>query len=362
MSTGQRLVWAALAVAWIAMLAGCGTPGAPMPPSLNLPDPVSDLAVVRIGDMVTLQWTMPRRNTDKLLLKSDVDVRVCRREGTGTCDAAGPDLKLAPGSAGSFHETLPAKLLAGSPRPLTYFVELKNDHGRSAGMSNGAEVLAGATPAPVEGLAAEVRKDGVVLRWTPGSPGQPVRLERRLLTPQPANQKQGPFTPPPQPVKQDLLVDADPQYGRAIDKQIQVDNTYEYRAQRIVRIAVGGKTLELDSSFTLPLRVDVRDIFPPAIPAGLAAVATTGESNGGNAIDLSWQPDTEADLVGYIVYRREDGQTWQRISPAQPVLSPAFHDAHVTPGHTYYYAVSAIDQSGHESARSTEAAETVPSS
>jgi hypothetical protein len=32
----------------------------------------------------------------------------------------------------------------------------------------------------------------------------------------------------------------------------------------------------------------------------------------------------------------------------------------VQPGHTYMYAVSAVDQQGHESARSAEAEETVP--
>src|SRR5271157_2337154 len=78
-------------------LAGCGTPGAPQPPSLNLPDRVEDLKAVRTGDRVALTWTMPRRNTDKVVLKGDVAVHVCRREGAGECVAAG-DLNLAPGA------------------------------------------------------------------------------------------------------------------------------------------------------------------------------------------------------------------------------------------------------------------------
>ena len=82
-----------------------------------------------------------------------------------------------------------------------------------------------------------------------------------------------------------------------------------------------------------------------------------------SVIDLNWRPGTEADLAGYVVYRREAGQpesSWQRISPAQPVAAPDYHDANVQPGHTYRYAVSAVDQQGHESARSAEAEETVP--
>ncbi|MGH9589200.1 MAG: hypothetical protein ACRD25_02340, partial [Terracidiphilus sp.] len=75
----------------------------------------------------------------------------------------------------------------------------------------------------------------------------------------------------------------------------------------------------------------------------------------------SWQPDAGTGVAGYVVYRREDGQRqWQRISPAQPVIGPAFHDAHVAPGQAYGYAVGAVGTNGLESARSAEAQETVP--
>jgi hypothetical protein len=158
-------------------LAGCGTPGAPQPPSLKLPAPVTDLTANRAGNQVTLTWTMPKRTTDKLLLNGNVTARICRKEGTARCDPAG-DLSFAPGAEGRFAETLPAALAAGPPRWLTYFVEFKNRNGRSAGLSNAAPVLAGETPAPVAGLAAEVRKQGVVLRWTPAA-GQASFAVRR---------------------------------------------------------------------------------------------------------------------------------------------------------------------------------------
>ncbi len=92
-------------------------------------------------------------------------------------------------------------------------------------------------------------------------------------------------------------------------------------------------------------------------------MAAPGENGAGPSIDLSWLPDTEADLAGYIVYRREPAEAstvWQRISPAAPVVGPGFHDANVQPGRLYAYAVSAIDREGHESARSNEASDTVP--
>lgn len=358
MSPGQRWGCAVLAGAVIAMLAGCGTPGAPQPPSLNLPERATDLSAVRAGDQVSLSWTTPKKNTDKLVIKGGVAVRVCRQESVGPCIDAGT-VTIAPGAGGSFSERLPSSLAAGPPRVLKYFVELKNRKGKSAGLSNAAVTLAGAPPEAMRGFTAEVRKAGVVLSWTPDEEEAAVRLQRKLLTPLAAKPQQGLMAPQPEPLEQNLLIE-DGSQGRALDKSIHFGETYEYRAQRVARLTVDGKALELDGELSPPVKVDAEDVFPPAVPAGLAAVATLGENGGEAAIDLSWSPDSEADVAGYVVYRREGAGAWERISPAEPVVGPAFHDAHVQTGHTYQYAVSAVDQGGHESARSAEAQETVP--
>jgi hypothetical protein len=372
----------ALGLAAALAIAGCGTPGAPLPPSLKLPVPVKDLSASRTGSQVSLTWTMPRKTTDKLLIKGNIPVRVCRKEDSGACSAVPGELFFAPSAHGSFIETLPAALAAGPARSLTYLVELGNNKGRSAGPSNAAAVLAGEAPAAVEGLTAEVRKEGVVLRWsTNPAAGDTatgghtvIRLHRKLLTPEPKTEptaKTGSQTsllaPPKEPIEQNLLVEADAQSGkspdRTLDKTIRFGQTYEYRAQRVARIVAGDKTLELAGPISDPIRIEARDVFPPVVPSGLAAVATAADSNAGASIDLSWLPVTEADLAGYAVYRREGDGTdgsWQRISPQQPIVGPGFHDPQVQPGHTYRYAVTAIDQLGHESARSPEASETVP--
>ena len=358
---------AALAAGLI--LTGCGTPAAPQPPSLKLPVPVADLTASRTGNQVTLTWTTPKKSTDKLLLKGNVAGFVCCSIGS-RCAVYWAAQPVAPGAAGTFTDTLPAELAAGAPRPLSYFVELRNGNGRSAGLSNAAVVLAGEAPAPVAGFSAEVRKAGVVLRWEPlraATQESSIRLHRKLLTPPPPAKppQQGLLTPAPEPLEQNLLVDScAPEAGkgdcRTLDNSIRFGKIYEYRAQRVARLTVEGKTLELAGELSAPVRVEVRDIFPPAVPTGLAAVATTGDNGAGNAIDLSWQPVTDADLAGYAVYRREGDGGWQRISPAGPLVPPAFHDAQVQPGHSYRYAVSSINQGGNESARSAETEESVP--
>jgi hypothetical protein len=347
-------------------LAGCGMPGAPLPPSLNLPIPVNDLSAVRTGSQVALSWTMPTKTTDKVLLKGNITVRVCRNETSVAPCSVAATLQLAPGADATFTDTLPAPLASSQPRALTYFVELVNRKSRSAGLSNGAVVLAGEAPLAIESLTAEMSKEGVLLRWAPApaeSSPVAVRLVRRLLTAPEKKSDQSPLAQPAEPLVQTLLVEPSARSDRTLDTNIRFGETYEYRAQRVARVTVGGSTLELAGPLSLPLRIDAVNVFPPSAPKGLAAVATAGENGSGPAIDLSWLPGAEPNLSGYSVYRRDSAATdsnWQRISPAQPVVGPGYHDPNVQPGHTYAYSVTAIDQDGRESARSVEASDTVP--
>jgi fibronectin type 3 domain-containing protein len=105
-----------------------------------------------------------------------------------------------------------------------------------------------------------------------------------------------------------------------------------------------------------------RDIFPPAVPRDLVAIADEGSK----AIDLSWSADNEPDLAGYFVYRQNPVGAGRemavRISGPRPLATPTFHDTDVKPGAIYAYTVSAVDQQGNESAQSPEADESLPPS
>lgn len=380
-------------------------PAVPQPPSLKLPEPVTNLAAVRTGNEVHLTWTMSRRTTDKIPLKTDQPVHICRKLGKGPCQAAG-DTKAAPSKTAEYTDALPAELAAGPPRLLVYEIELRSPAGRTAGPSNLAYTVAGAAPAPLTALAGEVRGDGVVLRWQPSESGTPpaVRIHRELLLPPGSAQKspdakpegekpqaeaqplhstnptaQGakPASPPsshesagvPEPQFQTLEVANNP--GLCLDRDASFDKTYRYSAQRVLKLTLEGHVLELLGTPSNTITLLTKDVFPPAVPAGLAAVADPA----GKAIDLSWIPGTEPDLAGYIVYRREAGSSAppQRISPANPaaasqtageagqaVVAPSFHDASLTPNTRYAYSVSAIDHDGNQSERSPEVEETLP--
>lgn len=351
-------------------------PGTPLPPSLNLPVQVRDLTATRTGERIRLTWTMPTRNTDKLLLKGKVQVRVCRKlPNAQTCEPVGK-LEKDPGEKVDVGQELPEELATGMPRPLTYLVELLNKNGKSAGMSNAAVVPAGEAPASVQGLDAQIQKVGVVLHWNAaldGPQASAIRLQRKLISP--AAAPTAPSTSggkgtadalasSAEPAEQNLLVEVkDRAQVGAIDKDIHFGQTYEYRAQRILRVNVAGAEMELDGPFSPPVTVEAKDVFPPAAPKGLAAVSVAATNATPAGVDLDWDPNTEADLAGYVVYRREGGGDgdWERVSPTIPVVGPGYHDAHVQPGHTYEYSVTAVDQSGHESLRSDPAKEAVPS-
>jgi hypothetical protein len=249
-------------------------------------------------------------------------------------------------------------MTAGAPRVVRFYVEAVNRNQRSAGPSNGAPILAGEAPAPLERLTAEVRKGGVVLHWTSGDAKDAVRLHRRLLNPPAKKNDDGPLGAPRERVTQDLLLEHDT--GVALDKDIRFGQAYEYRAQRVARVDADGEMRELAGALSAPVTVEAQDVFPPAVPAGLAAVATAATEGVPASIDLSWQPDAEPDVAGYHVYRREGEGAWKRISGERPVMGPAFHDIDVLAGHAYTYAVSAVDMRGNESARSAEDSETVP--
>ena len=92
---------------------------------------------------------------------------------------------------------------------------------------------------------------------------------------------------------------------------------------------------------------------------------TSGGGTGGgggtssHTVDLSWNTSS-SQVVGYNVYR--GSQSGGPYSMVNPVLeaSTTFTDSNVTAGQTYYYVVTSVDSSSHESGYSNEAKAAVP--
>lgn len=356
----------ALATASLGGLAGCALAGNPQPPTLWMPAPVKNLTAVRVGNEVRLHWTMPRDTTDKVLLKGPQRAHFCWRwlqdsgaSSQAACQAAG-DGAFPPEKPADASVPLPAELTSGAPRAVAIFVELQNQYGKTAGPSNPALVASGSAPSSVTGFSADTQAEGVVLHWEKAAPapGLVLRIHRHLVR-NPAAAKPKDSLAAASPEQQTLEVNLDHEdQGQALDRDANLDRTWRYTAERVLQVEADQHTLEIAGTASAPVTIEAKDVFPPQVPRQLAAVADAQA----HAIDLSWLPDAETDLAGYVVVRRDvaAGGSAERISGPKPVVSPSYSDATAVPGRRYAYAVTAVDRDGNESARSVEVEEELP--
>jgi hypothetical protein len=235
-----------------------------------------------------------------------------------------------------------------------YAVQGLNSYGKSAGLSNQVQVPAASTLPPPDDFHAQLTADGVQLTWKPVAPPRDIpglrylyRLYRREAGAD-ANAVAGEVE----------LKDADANSSGLLDRGFEWEKTYDYRLT-VVTVVGDNKTSEqlVEGDDTPSITVVTHDVFPPAVPTGLQAVFSgPGQKP---FIDLIWAPDTEPDLAGYNVYRREqEGQPVKLNS--ELVKTPTFRDSGVAAGHQYSYSVSAVDVRGNESSRSEQASEAVP--
>jgi hypothetical protein len=367
------------------LMVGCAQTGPPLPPSLELPKPPSDLHASRKGNLVTLTWTQPAVTTDRLGVRFLGPTRICRALKTQFTACGNPAGILPapttqpnrsrkkprkPKSSSSsrpapvtqtYSDALPSDWLQrDSSDDVTYAVEVLNRNGRGAGISNLVHVPAVSTlPAPGD-LTATLSGDGVSLTWTSKGESQPVRDDSSTQ----ASRVQHRY----RIYRREEAIGNDAVAGEVevseagsahfTDSGFAWEKTYLYRvtAVSIAKRPEGEVQVEGDDSASV--RMVAHDIFPPAVPAGLQA-AYSGEGQK-PFIDLIWAPVTTADLAGYNIYRSEgSGGTTTKLN-SDLVKSPSYRDFTVESGKTYTYTVSSVDVRGNESQKSESASEPVP--
>jgi hypothetical protein len=354
----------------LVLLAACGVTSPPLPPSLHLPQPVADLKASRKGNTVTLTWTVPEQSTDSEPLRRHLGVtRICREvdpDEPTRCSRQiaqlTPNQLPAPKQDESgrklpvqvtFTDTLAPELqqqnLFGRVR---YAVETVNTNGRSAGLSNRVEVSIAPVASPPTDIAARVTSDAVELRFSPTP----------TYSGPPAARDQGSFIENYRVYRSTRDGTSFTALGFSVieggdmvfrDRGFEWATAYVYK---VTPVSTTRERVEIEGEDSKPIEVFTHDSFPPAAPEGLQAVSSGTARE--KFIDLTWAPNTESDLAGYHVYRRQQAGDWVRITK-DLITTPAFRDSNVMPGRTYYYAVSAGDLRRNESAKSEEAGETV---
>jgi hypothetical protein len=339
-------------------------PGAPQLPSLQLARPVDDLTATRKGNKVQMEWTLPRKNTDRTLVKNIPESQICRHDGTAlmaVCTQVGsvkntkvqeaPKGELPPAVRMKYVDTLPSQLGEQDPTGFVrYAVEIMNTRDRSAGLSNQVLIPVAPTIPPPGSVTVNSEADGVLVSWKDATiPSELVgltfkyRIER---SPAGAHAYIG-------------IADVTPETeGYYLDKTFAWEAKYDYRITAVTFVHAQGLNMAVEGDDSAPVAVFTKDIYPPADPTGLQAVFS---SVGQKAfIDLSWAPNLDSDLAGYYVYRTADGGAPVKLNK-QLVTVPSYRDENVKTGKTYVYSVSAVDLRGNESQHSAEATEAVPS-
>ncbi len=297
------------------LLTGCGYIGDTRPPSLNLPAPVTDLAVVERGDKLILQFTIPSHTTEDLPMREKPKLVAYVGEKAFPIQLKDADL-LA-------HAEIPAAEFYG--KDVRVGVKAFNDRDRDGGFSNMVAVHvvpAWTLPANLKAVAVAA---GIQLTWD--SPEKNFTIFR-----------QGPGDKAL--VKLDTA-DRSPY----IDKTAEFGKEYRYAVQASSAEAQ-SEVAEMSKPFT-PI-----DTFPPTVPQALAAVVGT------SSVELVWDRDSEADLAGYRIYRDAGTGQFERIGESHD--APSFSDKTVEHGKRYRYAVTAYDKSGNESQLSEVAEAFIP--
>jgi hypothetical protein len=364
MKTHLRLIALLFATAWIV---GCGAPGTPLPPSLELPSPVGDLTATRKGNKVSLSWSAPTQTTDGQNVRANKlgPAQVCRGIAASpmtSCAQVAGEVPAAqiplvkpgePVKRITFTDTLNEQVEREHPTQFaTYAVSMLNWRGRTAGLSNQVKVPLAPVAAPPSQVKADVTADGTRLTFNRSAAinaGSLLEHHYRVY-------RRTEDTPSAVLIKDCEATSASD--CEPVDTTFEWEKGYYYHVTPVTIVTEKGKKIaEVEGDDSPEVKVFAHDIFPPAQPTGLQAVYS---GPGQKAfIDLTWAPNTDADLAGYDVYRHENGQAPAKINSAL-VKTPSFRDDNAQPGHTYFYSVSAIDLRWNQSPRSEKTSESVP--
>ena len=385
-------------------LTACGKKGPPLAPLRLAPMPPTDMTAKRVGNEVTLRFTLPEPAAGDATRTGLARVEVFALSVAKAADApTAPDflregervgsVVLKPDqTAASFVETLgaaslelytpkqtpakttPPEAVPAAPPPVSGGTTTAASGATAA--ASGGTPAAGTTPAPTTAQAAPAKpvpvrvymvvpvtrrgqrgasaSASVPLVDPPSAPGAPLAsygenaVDLTWVASEEASYNIYEIS------GEQTAIPAAPLNNGPLAKPSFTDARVEFGKTRCYRVtavrAVSGMRVESDPS--PQACVTPADTFPPPAPAGLAAVAGPG------SISLIWDAVAATDLAGYVVLRgNAPGDTLQALTP-EPIKENTYRDAAVQPGSRYVYAVVAVDASKNVSAQSTRVEET----
>lgn len=328
-------------------LAACGKKGDPMPPLRTIPLPTTDLTVRQQGRLIFFDLAYPNVTVSGMALDGIDALELYAMTKpippgtppgtpwpsaeTAEFEAAGKLLQRFSGAdlqsqvAGDrLQFQLPlAETLPATPTATIYAVRAVKG-AETSSYSNRVTLVAREPMAPPRNLAVEAQADGIRVGWEsePGAEGFDI------------------FRRDAQSKSYGQAIARVPGGDRNfIDKTAAFGNRYIYTVRAV---ATANPLVHSDPAGER--EVGYEDRFAPPTPGSLIALGERG------AVRLRWDASAAADLRGYLVFRKDPGRDFLRLTP-EPIAATEFTDRGLSSGLTFEYAVQAVDKAGNESPR-----------
>lgn len=341
--------WSVPFILLILIAVACGRVGEPQPPLISIPMPIADLVAQQRGRQVIFSWTFPRLNTDGSASKtiSAIEIfRVIHRKSDHLTTAE----SLTDGDLWQLFQSEQLDALRGLDevviidsldgledaqilgREISYAIKVFNSKKQSAGSSNIASIPILPVPRPPRNLNFSLDEHFIEVRWVPARTnidGSPVIAGVKFNVYRSSQLgANGATRINSLPVSRTWFRDESAMLGK---------KTF-YRVRAVLEI----KDELVESGDSEENSVINWDTYPPSPPLQLTIVSDR------ESLSLVWLPNSEVDLAGYLVYRRKQEASFQKVT-SKLISRASYIDRNLEKHHHYDYRVTAVDHLGNES-------------
>ncbi len=316
----------------------CGKRGVPLPPSLVVPEKISDLRLQVQPGLRYLVWSMPRENADNTkpvdlvsfkvrLKKVAKDLDTCRYCDEGffdylTINVIKPEIGKQLGA--SFYLPLPE---IEKDYIYVFAVASLNSRGWSSELSN--KLAVAALPQVLPPVAVELIPSASIVELAWPVPVLPADFAGKISYRVYRRQSEGHNAQwrliTPEPIVENQFIDVG-----------LVDwHAYEYAVTSFVSL----DDTSFESDYSISAEIVPGDYTSPAKLEGFSAFYYQA------GVQLIWNPSDAADLSGYNIYRRDNVTGYDYIIAVLPLAKSEYFDSDIILGRTYYYQVTAFDSS-----------------
>lgn len=335
----------------------CGKKGEILPPLARIPQAPENVQIAQKADQIVLTWRNPLAYEDGSTLSSIEKIEIWLFAGSAAEEEAMTGMPVEDFERSAALLTTiagenvqdyavregPSKgqmvfsyeLSGKDSREKKYIFGIRiKEKRRYSSFSDLVSLKPMVLPMPPTGVEATVFTDRIEVRWKPPLENRD-RSSPANLTGYNIYRSEGEGES--RRLNADLI-----KTEKYSDTNFQFDRRYRY----FVRTSATEASPFLESGDSQEVEVQPKDTFPPRPPQGLISVA------GQDLLSITWDANTEDDLAGYRVWRKEEGTAEFLLLTPDPIKENAYSDRSVKSGATYVYFITAVDRSGNESPRS----------